>query len=62
MQVDSVLIVQETHLTNDGQKSADLMVNELGCDACWSAPTKLSRSKDGTLRVGWGPCPGVVAS
>ena len=54
-----VMLLQETHLTSDGQKSATLQAGDLGCDACWGTAAPIGRCKDGTLRTQWGQCPGV---
>ena len=54
-----LVLVQETHLTTDGQRSAAYLAKDFGYDCCWGAAASLNRCKDGTLRTSWGCCPGV---
>ena len=52
--------IQETHLTSDGQATAERTLAKYGYRGAWSSPAELQRTRNGHLRVGWGTCPGVA--
>ena len=54
-----VLAVQETNLTEQGQKQATRAIEQLGLKALWGAPAPLRRDKKGSYRTARGGCPGV---
>ena len=55
-----VMFLQETHLTRDGQKTAQRTVNAVQYEGNWGAAAEWKRTNKGFLRTDWGACPGVA--
>ena len=55
-----VMFLQETHLTRDGQRSAQKTLNAMDYEGNWGAAAEWKRTSKGFLRTDWGACPGVA--